>query len=87
MIADPLSVGDLVMINEKFMTYLYSPKRYEGIGIVTVREKVYKNEIYEVYFNGWTIKRVPRHWLIKMGCSDTTLYCPIEEEWKLWGDI
>ena len=87
MVVDPLSLGDLVVINEEFRKYLYWGERYEGIGIVINRTKIYQNEIYEVYFSGWIAMRIPRHWLIRMECSDATLYCPIEEQWKTWGDI
>ena len=87
MIADPLSVGDLIIVNQKFRSYLYNPKRYEGVGIIISKKKVHRGEIYDAYFSGWIVRRIPRHWLVKMGLPDSVLYCPIEEEWKLWGDI
>ena len=87
MIADSLEVGDLVIFNEKFKKHLYSPEKYEGIGVVMRKQKVHNGEIYAVYFNQGKFERIPRHWLIKMGCPNTASYCPVEEEWKLLGDI
>jgi len=80
MAVDLLDVGDLVIVNERFRKILYAPEKYEGIGIVIRKTEVHHGEIYEVYFNGWRAQRIPRHWLIKMNC-------PIEEEWKMWGNI
>tara|TARA_R100000734_G_C3281043_1_gene74649 strand:+ start:148 stop:354 length:207 start_codon:yes stop_codon:yes gene_type:complete len=68
MIADPLEVGDLVIMNEKFKKHLYSPKKYEGIGVIVSKAGVHHGEVYEVYFNRWRAQRIPRHWLIKMDC-------------------
>ena len=87
MIADSLEVGNLVIMNEKFKKHLYSPEKYEGIGIVMGKNKVHHGEIYVVYFNQGKIERIPRHWLIKMDDVKTASYCPIEEQWKTWGDI
>ena len=85
--SDKLNIGDLVIINDQFKSHMFHAARYEGIGVIIKIKEVYGGELYEIYFNNYSVKRIPRHWIIKIGGDNTISYCPIEEEWKVWGDI
>ena len=81
-----MKVGDLVLMNEQFASYLKNPNRFMGIvGVIIYSDPEY--EEYNVMFGESRIDGVPRHWLISLSIEDLPKnYCPIEEEWKLWGD-
>jgi len=80
-----LKIGDLVIFNSKFSSHYPFP--VDGTGIVTKNTTMWGNTPrYDILFPIGKLFDVPRHWFIKVNTAEPQVYCPIEEEWKMWGD-
>ena len=79
-----LKVGDLVIFDLQLARAL---RRFlpDGVGIVTLVSRRMGRPVYDVLFpNGHVVYAAPRSWFIKVPVKIDT--CPLEEEWKMWGD-
>ena len=79
-----LKVGDLVIFNSDLEHEMYYVMT-EGVGIVTLVSKHSRMPVYDVLFpNGHVVYAAPRSWFIRIPVKQQA--CPLEEEWKMWGD-
>ena len=79
-----LKVGDLVVFNLKLEHELHHVIT-EGVGVVMLVARRMKMPVYDVFFpNGHVVYAAPRSWFVKI--PDKLGACPLEEEWKMWGD-
>ena len=79
-----LKVGDLVIFNLELEHELHHVLT-DGVGIVTLVSRRMRKPVYVVLFpNGNVVYAAPRSWFIKVPVKLDT--CPLEEEWKMWGD-
>ena len=80
-----LKIGDLVVFNTQFASYIPFPLK--GTGIVTKDTTIVAHiPRYDILFPIGKLFDSPRHWFIKVNVIEPEAYCPIEEEWKMWGD-
>jgi|3_EtaG_2_1085321.scaffolds.fasta_scaffold87600_6 hypothetical protein len=78
-----LKIGDLVVFNTQFASYIPFPLK--GTGIVSALSTRFGQPSYDVLFPIGKVFEMPRFWIIKVNTTEPEAYCPIEEEWKMWG--
>jgi len=81
-----LSAGDLVIFNEQYLLRYDSPPPdwLRGVGVVLSLYEA-SHVCVRVLISG-AEHNLPRAWLVRLSAPKTTHRCPIEEEWRMWGD-
>ncbi len=79
-----LKVGDIVIFNAQ-QKYEIRHAITDGVGIVILVSRRMRRPVYDVLFpNGHIVYAAPRSWFTRVPIKNQI--CPLEEEWKMWGD-